>query len=219
MSDSLTVGPMSAAEIEPAVRIFFDAFRSEVQRVYGDTPKPDAMIDVWSFARDVEPEGFLAAREDSTVVGYALFTSSVNKLERRAILSGTVLAWALRALSGRYGIRWRRVAAQLWNKILFIGTSKNFRTQGDAQLLNIAVAPQARGRGVAKALVHAGMRYLAERGVPEVRLEVEPHNASAIAAYRDAGFVERGRMRNVYGEWIVMTAQPKNDFVVERLTS
>lgn len=209
MSDSLTVEPISPTEIEAAVRIFLDAFGDGVRRVYGDHPKPDAMVDVWSFARQVEPEAFLAARTDSSLVGYALFTSSVSQLERRAILSGKVISWALRAVSGRYGIRWRNVARHFWNKIIFIGTSGNFRTRGDAQLLNIAVAPEARGRGVAKALLHEGMCYFAKRGVPEVRLEVEPDNAPAIAAYREVGFVERGRMRNAYGEWLAMTGEPQ----------
>jgi ribosomal protein S18 acetylase RimI-like enzyme len=166
------------------------------------------MVDVWSFAREVEPEAFFAARIGSTLVGYALFSGSVSTLERRALLSGRVMVWMLRALTGRYGIRWRNIPRQLWNKVLFIGTSRNFRTRGDAQLLNIAVAPDARGRGVAKALLHAGLDYIATRGVPEVRLEVEPDNAPAIAAYREVGFTERGRMRNAYGDWIVMTAEP-----------
>jgi len=52
------------------------------------------------------------------------------------------------------------------------------------------------------------MDYLASRGVKEVRLEVLPDNEPAIAAYRAVGFVERGRMRNVHGEWLVMTATP-----------
>jgi len=209
LSGSLSVGPIASTEIEPAVRIFLDAFRENVRRVYGDYPKPHAMVDVWSFAREFEADCFLAARLNSTLVGYALFSSSVSKLERRAIMSGRVVLWVLRALSGRYGIRWRNVTRQLWNKVLFIGGSKNFRTRGDAQLLNIAVTPEARGRGVAKALLQAGMRCLAQRGVTEVRLEVEPDNVSAMTAYRDVGFVERGRMRNAYGEWLVMTAQPR----------
>jgi ribosomal-protein-alanine N-acetyltransferase len=210
LSDALTVGPLTPTDVEPAVRIFLDAFRDGVRLVYGDHPKPDAMVDVWSFAREVEPEAFFAARIGSTLVGYALFTGSVSTLERRALLSGRVMVWALRALSGRYGIRWRNITRQLWNKVLFIGTSRNFRTRGDAQLLNIAVAPDARGRGVAKALLQAGLDYFATRGVPEVRLEVEPDNAPAIAAYREVGFIERGRMRNAYGDWIVMTAEPQH---------
>ena len=206
MSEPFAVGPISQAEIEPAVCIFLDAFAQNVRQLYGDQPKPDAMVDVWTFAREAEPGGFLAARDPLGLLGYALFTSSVGRLERQAVQSGRVFTWALRALSGRYGIRWATIARQLWNKILFVGTSGQFRSQGDAQLLNIAVTPAARGRGVAKALVAEGRHYLAQRGVPEVRLEVQPGNASAIAAYASNGFLERGRLRNIHGEWIVMTA-------------
>ena len=196
------------AEIEPAVSIFLEAFRDNVRQVYGDNPRPDAMRDVWSFAREIEPGGFLAARDETGVLGYALFTSSVSRLERAAIVSGRVLLWAGRALLGRYGIRWNSVARQLWNKILFLGNSGTFRTKGDAQLLNIAVAPSARGHGVATSLVREGLRYLASRGVEEVRLEVMPDNTAAIAAYASTGFETKGRLRNVHGEWLVMTANP-----------
>jgi ribosomal protein S18 acetylase RimI-like enzyme len=206
LSDPFTVDPISQAEIEPAVRIFLDAFAPNVRALYGDPPRPDAMVDVWTFARETEPGGFLGAHDGSSLLGYALFTSSVGRLERRALLSGRVVLWALRALGGRYGIRWSTIARQLWNKMLFIGTSGRFRSHGDAQLLNIAVASAARGRGVAKALVREGLRYLARRGVAEVRLEVQPDNTAAIAAYRSNGFIERGRMRNIHGEWMVMTA-------------
>ncbi len=206
MSERFAVGPISQAEIEPAVRIFLDAFGPNVRQLYGDQPKSDAMVDIWTFARQTEPGGFLAARDQSGLLGYALFTSSVGRLEWRAVQSGRIIVWALRALIGRYGIRWATIARQMWNKILFVGTSGRFRSHGDAQLLNIAVAPAARGRGIAKALVSEGLRYLAQCGVPEVRLEVQPGNASAIAAYASNGFVERGRLRNIHGEWIVMTA-------------
>ena len=208
MSDRLAIAPIAPADIEQAVRIFFEAFHDNVTRLYGDQPKPDAMVDVWSFAREVEPGGFLAARDGSSLLGYALFTSSVKALERRALASGRVFVWALRALSGSYGIRWDGLARQFWNKVLFVGGSSSFHTTGDAQLLNIAVAETARGRGVATDLVRAGMDYLAGRGVSEVRLEVLPDNEPAIAAYRAVGFQERGRLRNVHGEWLVMTATP-----------
>jgi ribosomal protein S18 acetylase RimI-like enzyme len=208
LNPSLTVAPIDAAEIESAVRIFFDGFAENARRLYGDPPKLDAMVDVWSFAREQEPGGFLGAYVGADVVGYALFTSSVSALQRAAVTSGRVLVWALRALTGRYGLRWSALCGQLWNKMLFVGSSSDYRTVGDAQLLNIAVAPGARGHGIANALVESGMRYLATRGIQEVRLEVEPDNTSAIAVYRRAGFQERGRLRNVHGDWIVMIAQP-----------
>lgn len=207
-SGALRVGPIEATEIDMAVAIFLAAFHDNVRHVYGDNPRPDAMRDVWTFVRAAEPEGFLAARNDTGLVGYAIFTSSIRSLQRRAWREGKVFGWAVRALSGRYGIRWLSLGRLLWNKVLFVGNAGRFRTQGDAQLLNIAVAPAARGQGVAKALVRAGLAYLGRRGVREVRLEVRPDNLAAITAYRDNGFAERGRTRDAGGEWLVMTAQP-----------
>ena len=208
MNASIAIAPIEPAEIEAAVRIFFDGFGDNVRRLYGDPPKPDAMVDVWTFARALEPGGFLAAHVDGRLVGYALFTSSVHTLQRAALTSGCVFAWGLRAITGRYGLRWSALFGQLWNKMLFAGSSSAYRTTGDAQLLNIAVASAARGHGAATLLVAQGLRYLHTRGIEEVRLEVQPDNAPAIAAYTRCGFHERGRLRNVYGDWIVMTARP-----------
>jgi ribosomal-protein-alanine N-acetyltransferase len=206
--EPLAIGPLAVSDVEPAVRIFLGAFHDNVSLVYGDDPKPDAMRDVWSFVRTVEPGGFLGARLDSHLVGYAIFTSSLRALQCKAAWSGTVFVWGLRALAGRYGIRWLNIGKLLWNKMLFVGNAGRFRTGGDAQLLNIAVAPSARGKGVGKELVRAGLQYLASRHVAEVRLEVRPDNVAAIAAYGANGFVERGRTRDAGGEWLVMTAQP-----------
>jgi ribosomal protein S18 acetylase RimI-like enzyme len=205
---SIAVTPIAQSEVEAAVRIFLDAFHDNVRLMYGDDPRPDAMCDVWSFVRATEPGGFLAAREDARLLGYAIFVRSVSALRERAMRTGVVVRWALRALRGRYGIHWLALARLLWNKTLFVGGSGKFRTEGDAQLLNIAVAPSARGKGVAKLLVRAGLSYLAGCDVKEVRLEVRPDNAPAIAVYQQTGFVERGRTRDAGGEWIVMTANP-----------
>ncbi len=212
MPEDVRVAPITREQLEPAVQIFLRAFADNVRLVYGERPKPDAMIDVWSFAREFEPGGFLVASDSSGVLGYALFTSSLRAMQRRALASGQVIIWALRAVVSRYGIRWHGVARQLWNKILFVGDSRRFRLhcgRGDAQLLNIAVAQHARGRGIAGSLVAEGMRYLATRGINEVRLEVQPANSAAIAVYRGVGFTEVGKMKNAYGDWLVMTANPQ----------
>ncbi len=137
----LIVSPIDQGEIDAAVRIFLDAFRDNVQLIYGSEPKRDAMRDVWTFVRDVEPGGFLAARNSGAdLIGYAIFTHSIKALQRRALREGKIFVWAARALSGRYGIRWFHVGRLLWNKVLFVGGSARFRTAGDAQLLNIAVS-------------------------------------------------------------------------------
>lgn len=202
---ALDVGPINGNEIGAAVAIFLEAFHDGAAYIYGDPPRPDAMIDVWSFARDVEPGGFLAARDAAgSLLGYAFITSSVSGLRREAIRRLAPLRWAWRALCGRYGIVWTHVARLFANKNAFARSSGDFRTAGDAQLLNIATAASARGQGVASALVHAGLRHLHESGVPELRLEVRPDNAPALSVYTRAGFAEVGRTRDSGGEWIVM---------------
>jgi ribosomal-protein-alanine N-acetyltransferase len=206
---ALDVGPIKPDEMPAAVRIFLEAFHDSAAYVYGEPPRPEAMIDVWSFARVVEPGGFLAARDDAgALVGYAFITSSVSALRRRAIVRLAPLRWAWRAVCGRYGIIWSHVARLFANKSAFARSSSKFRTSGDAQLLNIATAASARGQGVASALVSAGIAYLRERGIAELRLEVRPDNAPALAVYTRAGFACVGRTRDPGGEWMVMTVRP-----------
>lgn len=124
------------------------------------------------------------------------------------MLSGTAFLWAARALSGRYDLRvgamWRIVR----NKALFITSGQKYRTKGDAQLLNVAVLPNARGQGAATSLVQYGLRVMAAAAVSEVRLEVRPDNASAVRVYERTGWREVGRTRDIEGEWIVMIANP-----------
>jgi ribosomal-protein-alanine N-acetyltransferase len=206
---AVDVGPIKPDEIAAAVAIFLEAFHDSAAYVYGEPPRPEAMIDVWSFARDVEPGGFLAARDTAgTLLGYAFITSSVSALRRRAIVRLAPLRWAWRALCGRYGIVWAHVARLFANKNAFARSSGDFRTSGDAQLLNIATAAFARGQGVASALLSAGIAYLRERGIAELRLEVRPDNAPALAVYSRAGCNEVGRTRDAGGEWVVMTVRP-----------
>ncbi len=142
------------------------------------------------------------------MVGYAIFVTSLKRIQRNALLSGTALTWAVRALTGRYDLRPSAMWRILRNKVLFVTSGQKFRTHGDAQLLNVAVNPASRGRGTATALVKAGLRIMHEAGVPEVRLEVRPGNLSAVHVYERTGWHEAGRTRDIEGEWVVMVANP-----------
>lgn len=209
MSEGVEIRPLPAEDLPAAAAIFADGFRESVERVYGRPPKLTAILDVWRFCRSFEPAGFLGAYEATAgLLGYAIFTTSLGRLQRATILSGRPLVWAFRAVAGEYGIVWKNVLGLLCGKLSFLGSARKFRTQGDAQLVNIAVARLAQGRGVAKALIHAGSAYLRGVGVPEVRLEVRPDNEAAIKVYLDCGFAEAGRTRDAHGEWLVMTARP-----------
>ena len=54
----------------------------------------------------------------------------------------------------------------------------------------LAVAPEARGRGLADALLSAGLRHLRRRGMSQVMLYVDGDNHPALGLYRRWGFTE-----------------------------
>lgn len=167
-----------------------------------------AFVDVWSFVREIEPRGFLGAHVDGELVGYAIFVPSLKRVQREAIRTGAVFRWALAALRGGFGLRFSAIPRILANKVLFVRSGKRYRSKGDAQLLNIAVLPAEQGKGVATALVEAGLKAMRDMGVSEVRLEVRPWNTSAVHVYRKTGWREVGRTRDMEGEWLVMVANP-----------
>lgn len=68
----------------------------------------------------------------------------------------------------------------------------------EAELLRIAVGPGHRRRGWAAALMAEAERHLSARGVRTCFLEVRADNLSAIALYRDQGFVDAGVRRRYY---------------------
>jgi [ribosomal protein S18]-alanine N-acetyltransferase len=67
-----------------------------------------------------------------------------------------------------------------------------------AEILSIAVAWRARGRGVARRLLASHTARLAQNGVSQLFLEVEEANAPARALYARAGFVAVGRREAYY---------------------
>ena len=79
-----------------------------------------------------------------------------------------------------------------------------------SELGNVAVASEARGRGLGGALVDAVVERVKERGAREVFLEVRESNHLAQEIYRDRGFVVVGRRRSYY-------AWPTEDALVMRL--
>jgi len=61
---------------------------------------------------------------------------------------------------------------------------------GIAEIKRLYVRPQARGQGVAKALVGAMLKEAAELGYREAKLDTLPQMANAIALYRAFGFAD-----------------------------
>lgn len=78
---------------------------------------------------------------------------------------------------------------------------------GTGEVLNLAVAPDYRRQGVARALLRAGLALLKKRHVDEVFLEVRESNRSAQALYLSSGFKPVGQRAAYY-------RNPKEDALV-----
>ncbi len=81
---------------------------------------------------------------------------------------------------------------------------------GAGEILNVAVAPEARRQGVGRTLLDEGLRVLRRRAVEEVFLEVRESNRSAQALYLAIGFRPVGQRAGYY-------RNPKEDALVLRL--
>ena len=68
----------------------------------------------------------------------------------------------------------------------------------ESDMMNIAVHPDFRRRGIAEALVAELEAALRQRGSHALTLEVRDSNAPAIALYEKLGFVQVGLRKNYY---------------------
>ncbi len=68
----------------------------------------------------------------------------------------------------------------------------------EIHITNLAVHPQFRRRGVARALLAAMLDGARRRGIELIFLEVRPTNAEALGLYGDFGFQVIGRRKGYY---------------------
>ena len=78
---------------------------------------------------------------------------------------------------------------------------------GEADVMNVAVHPDCRRQGIARALVEALTDALGSADVTKLTLEVRAGNAPAIALYEKLGFAQIGLRRNYY-------RNPKEDALI-----
>lgn len=79
-----------------------------------------------------------------------------------------------------------------------VGFIMSRRALDEAEILSVAVAPAARGRGTAARLLDRHMRRLAGLGVRTILLEVDEANTPARRLYERAGFRSVGRRQGYY---------------------
>jgi ribosomal-protein-alanine N-acetyltransferase len=90
-----------------------------------------------------------------------------------------------------------------------LGFSALRATAGEAEILNLGIAPEARGRGLGRFLLRLARRLAARRGAGELFLEVRESNLAARRLYASEGFLETARRRRYY-------SQPVEDAVLMR---
>ncbi len=81
----------------------------------------------------------------------------------------------------------------------------------ELHVMNLAVRPEARRRGLGTELVRHALSVGAERGVRTALLEVRASNRAALAMYESLGFAGKGVRRGYYD-------QPREDAVIMMFT-
>ena len=83
-------------------------------------------------------------------------------------------------------------------KTSLLNAASGLLAADEGEILNLAVAEEARGVGIGTALLEASLAWLAGRRVAKVYLEVRRSNAAAIAMYHRAGFATVSVRKDYY---------------------
>lgn len=122
----------------------------------------------------------LVADESGTVQGFAAAVDDLSRLYRRFIIRDGIVAGV--AAAPRLATALPRVRETL----RYPAATAELPS---AEILAVAVAPNAGGRGVGRSLVAAATAEFARQGVSSAKVVTTADNASALAMYRACGFV------------------------------
>jgi ribosomal protein S18 acetylase RimI-like enzyme len=127
----------------------------------------------------------VVAESDDRIVGFVAAARSTRRLygeflRRDAVPAGLAAAPAV-----------IRAPRRVWETLRY-GTAGDGDLP-DAEVLSIAVAADAGGRGIGGALLAAALAELAVTGVPAARVVTAVGNDAALAMYERAGFRRRAR--------------------------
>jgi ribosomal-protein-alanine N-acetyltransferase len=71
---------------------------------------------------------------------------------------------------------------------------------GEAEILNLAVAPESRHGGIGRALLVEGLKCAQQAGAQKIFLEVRGSNVGARALYESLGFTKEDCRSNYYSD-------------------
>ena len=126
----------------------------------------------------------VVAEADGRVVGFAAATTSTRRLYAEFLRRDGVLA----ALAAAPAVL--RAPSRVWETLRYGAGDDDLPA---AEVLSIAVADAAGGRGLGGALLATALDGLAARGAREARVVTAVGNDAALAMYERAGFRRWGR--------------------------
>lgn len=132
---------------------------------------------------------------------------AIAALEREAHVAPWTAGNFLDALAAGYGM----TAGELDGVVVAYGVL--LFAPGQAQLLNLTVAPAVRRQGVGRALLRRFLADARARGAEQCFLEVRVTNQAAIALYTREGFAPVGRRTGYYP---AIGPGPREDALVMR---
>lgn len=104
--------------------------------------------------------------------------------------------WSRQLLASNFGGLYRNLG--LWRGQQLLGYIILRVVAGEAELINVAVAPQLQGQGLGKRLMLAMFELAQEQQWQQVLLEVRESNLKAQQLYRQLGFSEIDRRKGYY---------------------
>jgi [ribosomal protein S18]-alanine N-acetyltransferase len=126
---------------------------------------------------------------------FPLFQHRLMYIERNSFLS----PWTLRSFKNEL----LNPISCIWGALAgsgFAGFVCFWSVAGEIHLLNIAVAPEERGKGIGGFLLARVIEQGENTRVSRIWLEVRPSNSAALTIYRKADFVEEGRRVGYYSD-------------------
>jgi ribosomal-protein-alanine N-acetyltransferase len=129
--------------------------------------------------------------------------------------AGFLHPWSEPLLRAELGHAWSTLLAAEGDdgqgRVVILGYLISWLVHDEVHVLNVGTAPEARRRGVARALMEEAAAAGRRRGARLATLEVRRSNAPAIALYRSLGYREVGVRPRYYAEEsedaIVMTLE------------
>ncbi len=185
---------LERAEMPPVEALANLALEDRLAESVGEVPEPAYLV---------APDAVLPARGGSLPAGFELVTLTVDALDETERIERLSFGdpWSREMLRGELETRGDRVAFGVIAPDARLAAVTLVRLGEDAlSVFSIAVDPEHRRRGLARALLRRVVEEGRRLGIPRADLEVRETDRGAVALYRSEGFVPTGRRRRYYAD-------------------